>query len=126
MKKSPIIQDSSSNLLKSWFGSNYSFSSNFQYHFSSNTFERALNSENYLKIHENLLTKQKNLTSSQLSLCHLLSSKVDLVNDQVLKFNSFLHQKDLDLYEMTRAATFIQKFIRGFLTRKHIEEVISN
>lgn len=125
MKKNIALQESVSRLQKSeWFGSDYSFSSKFRYKYEYNKFEKDLSSRKLLDVHKSLLIKQQDFASSQLSLCRVLSSKVDIVSDQVREVNSFIREKEYELYVMSRAATLIQKYIRGYLTRKNIEEVL--
>lgn len=127
MKKIKLLQDSQPSLKKSeWFGSCFSFSSEFKYKYETNIFEKDLSTQKLQTVHLSVLDKQRLKASSQIELCEKLGEKVEVVNSQVKQFNAFLKEKQTEEFFMNRAATKIQKIIRGYLTRKHIEQVYDN
>lgn len=124
MRKIKLLQDSQPSLNRSeWFGSCFSFSSEFKYKYETNIFEKDLSMQKLQSIHLNVLDKQREKVSSQIELCEKFGEKFQMVNSQVNEFNAFLKEKNLEEFIMNRAATKIQKIIKGFLTRKHMEQV---
>lgn len=75
-------------------------------------------------IHKKHLLVQQEKVSQHISLCRHLSTKLERVNSQVRDVNFILREQEIEEFRMSLAATVIQKHVRGFLTRKHVEPLL--
>lgn len=109
---------------KEWYGTARDFTEQIDQKYLAKPVDLTKKRQNLENIHKKYLLLQQEKVSSQITLCRQLSAKLERVSSQVRDVNLYLREQEIEEFKMNLAATVIQKHVRGFLTRKHIEPLV--
>lgn len=107
-----------------WHGTILDFSRNFTQKYQGNSFEKDSSIKKLKILHNRNLEVQKGKADRQIDRCKQLNKKLEGVNTRVNEVNLMLREQQAKEYMMNHAAIIIQKHLKGYLTRKHLESVL--